>query len=587
MKIETYEQVLAYVEKGWAVVPVHPNTKESIVKWKEYQVTPPTPEQVEAWLKEFPDANWAVITGKVSGITVLDFDKEKGLEAAKTLALPTTLVHRSPRGWHVIAKYHPDYPQTVGVMENVDIRNDGGYLLLPPSSKNELEYVVYRDAPLADLPPFKELFTKKPSSTRKEEGWVTKALEGVGEGKRNDMAAKLAGHYRSKNISRDEAEGYLKTFAKNCDPTMPENEALDVVKSIYNYSLDLKNVTITEEPEFSETLFDYNYHWPQYGLTVKLNNIISEKTGLWCEIEITMDYPGLKPLRYGPKRFNLLTSSTLDKSLEKIVQTDWASVLEYVCRHATKRFREGDDIENILDHDVSDYDPWLLKPLVADSRMTILFGDGGVGKSTVALAALIAIQEGTPFLGETAGRKIRGLWLDWEDSGQPIAKRAQLLLGEWHGKHLARMDMRGRPLTDMADSLRRKIAKEGIGFIVIDSIGKACGSDASSQEVANKFSNAVDSLGVVALGIHHVTKNADSAGKPFGSTFWHGNARATIEVMGDPGGANGERHLVLANRKVNHGNILPAIGLQILYTDNKITLTKELPRYSNIRKAGI
>ena len=199
----------------------------------------------------------------------------------------------------------------------------------------------------------------------------------------------------------------------------------------------------------------------------------------------------------------------------------------------------------------------------------------------------MGIKEGTPFLGETAGRKIRGLWLDWEDSGQPIAKRAQLLLGEWHGKHLARMDMRGRPLTDMADSLRRKIAKEGIGFIVIDSIGKACGSDASSQEVANKFSNAVDSLGVVALGIHHVTKNADSAGKPFGSTFWHGNARATIEVMGDPGGANGERHLVLANRKVNHGNILPAIGLQILYTDNKITLTKELPRYSNIRKAGI
>jgi hypothetical protein len=71
--------VAAAVEHGWSIVPVGLN-KKPLVEWAPYQLTRPSLEQVLKWHAELKPAGWAVVTGEISGIVVIDFDGSTGLE---------------------------------------------------------------------------------------------------------------------------------------------------------------------------------------------------------------------------------------------------------------------------------------------------------------------------------------------------------------------------------------------------------------------------------------------------------------------------------------------------------------------------
>lgn len=80
----------------------------------------------------------AIITGKMSGITVIDFDDyseyEKMLEKYPDLKNHRTI--RTKKGVHLYCKYDESIKDTVQAMNSykgVDIRNDGGIVFCPPT----------------------------------------------------------------------------------------------------------------------------------------------------------------------------------------------------------------------------------------------------------------------------------------------------------------------------------------------------------------------------------------------------------------------------------------------------------------------
>jgi hypothetical protein len=146
-------EALALAERGVSVFPVHtirdgfcscgkpdckspgkhPRTQHS---WKDATRDPAV---IENWWAQWPDANIAVATGKVSGIVVLDIDGEKGearlqeLEAQFAPLLETVEV-RTGRGRHLWFRYPKDVdhiPSSAG--DGLDVRADGGYVVVPPS----------------------------------------------------------------------------------------------------------------------------------------------------------------------------------------------------------------------------------------------------------------------------------------------------------------------------------------------------------------------------------------------------------------------------------------------------------------------
>lgn len=61
------EQANKYIELGYSLIPVS-RDKRPLVSWSEYQERRASLEEVEGWIRSYPDVQFAVVTGKVSGI---------------------------------------------------------------------------------------------------------------------------------------------------------------------------------------------------------------------------------------------------------------------------------------------------------------------------------------------------------------------------------------------------------------------------------------------------------------------------------------------------------------------------------------
>jgi len=118
---------------GFSTIPVN-SDKRPRFPWKTYQERLPTVEELNDWWKQRPDA-WAVVTGAISGIVILDFDGEDGLGTLDRLSLQPH-VRTGSGGAHVYYR-HPGWPvKTLNCKSShdlglnyrgMDIRADGGY----------------------------------------------------------------------------------------------------------------------------------------------------------------------------------------------------------------------------------------------------------------------------------------------------------------------------------------------------------------------------------------------------------------------------------------------------------------------------
>jgi hypothetical protein len=97
------DAALTYAGHGWSVVPARVTGKGSLVAWKPLQQTAADPGQLRAWWRRWPRANVAAVTGRLSGVVVIDVDVRHGGDGALAElerdhgALPRTAVSRHPR----------------------------------------------------------------------------------------------------------------------------------------------------------------------------------------------------------------------------------------------------------------------------------------------------------------------------------------------------------------------------------------------------------------------------------------------------------------------------------------------------------
>lgn len=246
MDLPTY--ACEYVKLGWSVIPIRPGEKTPLIKWEQYQKEKATEDQVKKWWSKYPNANVGIVTGIISGIIVIDIDSTKGEEEyiAKFGELHNTISQKTgkPDATQKIFK-HPGnhtYHNMARLLPDVDVRADGGYIIVPPSiHPNGTQYKWIIDPVemgLNDLLPLpdevkKHLFAQTDRKTRNVEGWVQEALMGVEEGRRTDTCAKLAGFYlRAFEGDIEQVEIILQSWNEHNTPPLDWKAVNTVIKSI-------------------------------------------------------------------------------------------------------------------------------------------------------------------------------------------------------------------------------------------------------------------------------------------------------------------------------------------------------------------
>lgn len=236
---------LKYLEKNISVFPINNKTKRPFVEWKEFQDHLADEKTIRGWWANFPKAMIGLATGKLSGITIIDFDqKNGGLETLKTLNLPPTLTVQTPGGgFHYYYKYNPILPQTQNILPGVDIRNDGGFAVAAGSVREDGVYQpvlwgieTFEHSQMAEFP--NECFAQFNYKKDKTNGEWKKYLSGVGVGNRNGSAASVVGALLNRFPPEEWAIAWELITGWNMKnkPPLDERELITVFKSIAKYA---------------------------------------------------------------------------------------------------------------------------------------------------------------------------------------------------------------------------------------------------------------------------------------------------------------------------------------------------------------
>lgn len=146
----------AYAGLGWAVIPVHTPTaggcscgrtdcpspgKHPRVRWQGYAERAPGVEEIRDWWRRWPDANLGIVTGRVSGVAVLDVNPRSGGDAALAgfearwgPLPPTQETLTGGGGRHVWLDLAGAGPPSAPLAPGLELKAEGGTVVAPPSA---------------------------------------------------------------------------------------------------------------------------------------------------------------------------------------------------------------------------------------------------------------------------------------------------------------------------------------------------------------------------------------------------------------------------------------------------------------------
>ena len=243
------EAALGYLKRGWAVVPAGERTKRPIVPWQAYQHRMPSEAEVTAWFERWTRANLAVITGAISRIVVVEIDpKNGGDQSLATLEarhgpLPATIESITGGGGRHVYFAHPgrEVRNRVGLAPGIDLRGDGGCIIVPPSVHPSGKRYHWKSghAPgqvdLAALPVWLEQprFSSDGPRGHSTAYWRDLVYEGVKEGQRNSTIASFAGHLLWHGVDPDVVLELMLAWNRvRSRPPLDDEEVIRTVQSI-------------------------------------------------------------------------------------------------------------------------------------------------------------------------------------------------------------------------------------------------------------------------------------------------------------------------------------------------------------------
>lgn len=229
-----------YLKMGWSLLPMKfisdkdgKMVKKPMVEWKQYQYRVPTMEEVTSWI----DKGYflGLITGKLSGVVVVDDDRVKhGLKEAN---LTSSVVARTKSGGkHYYYKYDRLVTNHTNAEIKVDIRGEGGYVVLPPF--NEYEWVSPPTKENMDkLTPIPLEVEKKIVGERTEGKRVTLSdFDSIEPGERNDTLHRIAcAIWNNDKLTESQKIDNIEVYNLRCKPPLSVNELQTIINSAKSF----------------------------------------------------------------------------------------------------------------------------------------------------------------------------------------------------------------------------------------------------------------------------------------------------------------------------------------------------------------
>jgi len=304
------EFALYYAHLGWRIIPNHTfingkctcHLKADCKSGGKHPrlddwVTQATTEdsQIREWFEiRWPRANVGVVTGKGSGMFILDIDQKEGgisrwdeLTAKHNWKYNTPTAHTGSDGLHIVFSFPTDMViPTKARLETgvgIDVRGEGGQAVLTPSVNSNGQYMwAEKLAPwIVDIQPAPLWLLSMISAASLENTGSYSAsdllrfINGFPEGERDEQLFKTACSFRGKGYSYEAAVNLITEAAANCDPPFDRKTAIAKVQRAYkkfpegtSYTLNSPYKTYLQSPEWQEPVDFDNPNLPTFPVAV-------------------------------------------------------------------------------------------------------------------------------------------------------------------------------------------------------------------------------------------------------------------------------------------------------------------------------
>jgi RecA-family ATPase len=223
--------------------------------------------------------------------------------------------------------------------------------------------------------------------------------------------------------------------------------------------------------------------------------------------------------------------------------------------------------------------PWLAQDWIPDRAVTLLGGDGGVGKSLLALQLMIACNIGKPWMGlEVAQRKSLALFC--EDDEIEVHLRLDALCQHYGVEMAALTGVRwsarsgrenvlmsfGRDndrgtATPLWHETVQEVLDTGTRLVIIDTLADTFGGQENFRSQARAFINLLRSLalrmpggGAVLLTAHPSLTGQNTGTGLSGSTAWNNSVRSRLYLTRPQGEEIDADHRILKRMKANYAS---------------------------------
>lgn len=459
------------------IQPIHlvtfPLTRQKLPAMKGWNLLEESVEHEEG-------SYYGIVTGKASGIFVLDVDMKNGKDGKAALAqlgeVPKTCTVQTPSGGlHLYFRYPENgCPTNAGIIgEGLDLRGDiNGYVVGPGSPGYELiADVEPHDAPIWLLEKIRSMPKGKPSDGKPKADPIP---EDHPDFSRRVAEARAFLHDFPPCLGGDtQDKSWLIGLALGGDLELPTDVAMALI---------------------GEELAPYCYGgW----LERCYNEIERAIDRARCDSDVSAGIRALtQRAAIKPGRMPHLAPKTRSEPTPKAreeVPEGWA-----------------DELDLTIDVPPTE---WLIQGLWVDETVNILVAEGNSLKTWAALSMGLAVSKGLPWLNKYPTKKRNVLVLDYESGKDAVTKRLQkLALGKaaHKGIYYKRKGLGNLHEQQTWDDLSDFVKARNIGLVIIDSMAAGSGGvDENTTDFAKPMIDAgrlSDECHTSFLFIHHAGK---------------------------------------------------------------------------------
>ena len=338
-----------------------------------------------------------------------------------------------------------------------------------------------------------------------------------------------------------------------------------------------------------KTLSGYNLNFNGDHILAAVSHLQRHSDGrLTGSIELTL---GKAKQQEPAFTFNFTSDVTRKRLIntlnEKYPDWEWLQKIDALCAKVQSLSKTGEDDTIIQPSDPRGKHPgYYIEPIIMKGVPNVIYGDKGVNKTTLCLAMLGVISNTVKdstfglIAEDTTGIAL----LDWENNRDLTDYTTSRLV---EGETIPYFELPylrcSLPMSDDMERIGAFLYKHKATLVMVDSLGKAAGSDShdsSGKNAALRFFECLDRFQIPGLTTLIIGQNAkDEVGRKsiFGSTYYTYYSRNIFRLQRskEKSLTDDEMRVALIHEESNFSVRSQPIGFRITYTKESISIVQE------------